>query len=108
MAEPPKLPNVMRRPWGAFDMMQSGQHGRFYWLVAPSLSLSFEAATLRCHPGACLCITSCDSGPIRPSLEDLQVAFEHVKPSRARMTLCGWSAAVDRDDLDQVERREGI
>jgi hypothetical protein len=45
---------------------------------------------------------------IGPRLEDLQVAFEHVKPCRAAMTLCGRSAAVRRDDLDQVERREGI
>jgi hypothetical protein len=45
---------------------------------------------------------------IGPSLEDLQVAFEHVKPRRAGMTLRGGSAAVGRDDLDQVERREGI
>jgi hypothetical protein len=43
-----------------------------------------------------------------PSLEDLQVAFEHMKPRRAGMTLCGGSAALGRDDLDQVERREGI
>jgi hypothetical protein len=45
---------------------------------------------------------------IGTSLEDLQVAFEHVKPRRAGMTLRGGSAAVGRDDLDQVERREGI
>ena len=45
---------------------------------------------------------------IGPCFEDLQVAFEHVKPRRPSMTLCGRSAAVRCDDLDQVERREGI
>jgi hypothetical protein len=52
------------------NMIQSGQHGRFYWLVAPSLPPSLVAATLRFHPGARLCITSYDSGLIRPSPEE--------------------------------------
>lgn len=56
-------------------MMQSGQHGHFYWLVAPSLPPSLESATLGCHPGAYLCITSYDSGPIRPSPEEQAVGW---------------------------------
>jgi hypothetical protein len=52
------------------DMVQSGQHGRFHWLVAPSSLPSLVAATVRFHPGSRLCITAFDSGPIRPSPEE--------------------------------------
>jgi hypothetical protein len=51
-------------------MVWSGQHGRFHWLVAPSSLPSVEEATVRFHAGLRLCITSFDSGPIRPSPEE--------------------------------------
>jgi hypothetical protein len=51
-------------------MIQSGQHGRFHWLVAPSLLPSLVPVTVRFHPGARLCITAFDSGPIRPRSQE--------------------------------------
>jgi hypothetical protein len=47
-------------------MVRLGQHGHFHWLVAPSFPESFVESTVRFHPGSRLCITSFDSGPIRP------------------------------------------
>jgi hypothetical protein len=51
------------------DMVQSGQRGRFSWLVAPSELPSLVAATVRFHPRSRLCITAFDSGPFHPSPE---------------------------------------
>jgi hypothetical protein len=52
------------------EMIQSGQCGRFHWLVARTSLLSLVAATIRSHPGTRLCITAFDGGPIRPDPEE--------------------------------------
>ncbi len=52
-------------------MIQTGQHGRFYWLVAPSSLESLAELTVRCHPALHLCITAFDSGPISPDADEL-------------------------------------
>ena len=52
------------------DVVQSGQHGRFHWLVAPTSLPSLAADTVRFHPGARLCITALDGGPIRPDPQE--------------------------------------
>ncbi len=53
--------------------MQTGQHGRFNWLVStsPYSIPSLAELTVRHHPALCLCITAFDSGPIRPGPEEL-------------------------------------
>lgn len=49
--------------------MRWGEHGRYQWLVAPSLP-SLVESTVRFHHGLRLYITAHDSGPIRPTLEE--------------------------------------
>ena len=51
-------------------MVQSGQHGRFHWLVGSSSLPSPMELTVRYHPALRLCITAFDGGPIRPSPEE--------------------------------------
>jgi hypothetical protein len=51
-------------------MVQSGQHGHFHWLVAPSSAPSLVAAIIRSHPGSRLCITAFGGGPFRPDPQE--------------------------------------
>jgi hypothetical protein len=56
-------------------MIQTGQHGRFYWLVASRSLPSIAEIVVQCHPTLRLCITAFDSGPITPSADELALGW---------------------------------
>ena len=57
--------------------MIAGQLGRFHWVVSTDF-LPLLKVALPCHLGLRLCITACDSGPIRPGPIDLAAGWATV------------------------------
>jgi hypothetical protein len=53
----------------------TGEHEGYHWLVAPDVALSQLEVVLQFHQGLRLCITSYDSGVIRPNDSETAVGW---------------------------------
>ncbi len=52
-------------------MVDTGKQGGHHWLVSPSQVWPLTDLVLRFHHGLHLCVTAFDSGPIRPSEDEI-------------------------------------
>jgi hypothetical protein len=56
-------------------VVKTGKHGRYYWLVAPTQLWTVRDRLLEFHQGLRLCITSFDSGPLTPTVEERDLGW---------------------------------
>ena len=55
--------------------IHSGERGGYHWLVSPDFLSNLTGLVLEFHRGLRLCITSFDSGVIRPSEEEIDIGW---------------------------------
>ncbi|MDG3003879.1 hypothetical protein [Paludisphaera mucosa] len=81
-------------------MIQSGRRGRYHWLVSETALPSLGEATVRFHPGARLCITAYDSGPIQPWPEEEGLGWTTRGSVMMSPPLAG-GLHIPQDDYDE-------
>lgn len=58
-------------------MIQTGRHGLYQWLVAPTFPTSLVKLTVRFHPSLRLCITAVEGGYFSPSSQALAAGWSN-------------------------------
>lgn len=60
------------------DGVDAGERGRWRWVVSSGIILGLDRALARNFAGKRLCVTSFDSGPLRPNREELAAGWSLV------------------------------
>ncbi len=57
--------------------MKSGRHKEYYWLVSREALWGLEKLVISHHENMILAITSFDSGPLKPTAEELELGWKY-------------------------------